>query len=140
MAGNRLNIGLSGETASQPWMERNVLSDQLALEVVAGKELSLPDNVRDIPRPEGWESPFSGSLNGGTSFSLIPPFNPEAPCLASPFSREFTIPLKSWHVVKSGARSGGFWFHSSCSRVSSVREGQFIVMQCSILLFGYLDI
>lgn len=48
------------------------------------------------------------------------------------FSRAFEIPFRSWRVVKSGARVGGFWFQSSCSRVWSVRDGQFILSRYTV--------
>ena len=52
--------------------------------------------------------------------------NPASPSLV--FStRALEMPLRSWRVVKSGASDGGFWFHSQCSSVSSVREGQFMM-------------
>lgn len=42
-------------------------------------------------------------------------------------SRALAMPLRSWRVVRSGARKGGFWFHVGCSRSSSVLEGRFMV-------------
>lgn len=36
------------------------------------------------------------------------------------------MPLRSWRVVRSGARNGGFWFHVGCSRSSSVLDGRFM--------------
>jgi hypothetical protein len=35
--------------------------------------------------------------------------------------------LRSWRVVRSGARKGGFWFHVGCSKSSSVLDGRFMV-------------
>ena len=49
-------------------------------------------------------------------------------------SRVLAMPLRSWRVVKSGARNGGFWFHVGCSRSSSVLDGLFIVCGCSVAL------
>lgn len=131
-----MSIGLSGQPVGQPWMERDVLLAELVLEVIVGNVLSVPDNVSDISRPERREFPFSDFLKGGISFHLKPLYEPDDSPLSFLSSRAFTIPFRSWQVVKSGARSGGFWFHSSCWRVSSVREGQFIVAQPRLLLFG----
>jgi hypothetical protein len=48
-----------------------------------------------------------------------------AACLR--WTRAFARPLKSLRVVVSGLKGGGFWFQPGLSRVSSVREGQFMV-------------
>lgn len=89
--------------------------------------LFIPDKVRDTPRPALLRCfPVSDSFLGGTLLQFRPPYGPSW-LLPSPlFSRAFTIPLRSSQVVRSGAKLGGFWFHPLCSKVSSVREGQFM--------------
>jgi hypothetical protein len=49
----------------------------------------------------------------------------ELACLR--WTRELARPLKSFRVVVSGLKGGGLWFQLGCWRVSSVREGQFMV-------------
>lgn len=41
------------------------------------------------------------------------------------------MPFKSCRVVTSALNGGGFWFQSGWSRVSSVREGQFMAAAVS---------
>jgi len=43
-------------------------------------------------------------------------------------SLALTIPFRSSQVVRSAAKNGGFWFHPGVLSMSSVREGQFILL------------
>lgn len=91
------------------------------------KYMYIPDGVKDAPGVGGRR--FSGS-NGCVGVMPVTSNddhgNPTSPSLV--FStRALEMPLRSWRVVRSGASDGGFWFHSQCSSVSSVREGQFMM-------------
>lgn len=55
---------------------------------------------------------------------------------ASLSSRALEMPLRSWRVVRSGARNGGFWFQSQWRRVSSVRDGQFMLPRANDVMRG----
>lgn len=50
-------------------------------------------------------------------------------------SRALAMPLRSWRVVRSGARKGGFWFHVGCSRSSSVLDGRFMIVRLCLCVF-----
>ena len=71
------------------------------------------------------------TASGGFSKSVALTFEDKqsTPSSLEPLcSLELAIPLRSWHVVRSAAKKGGFWFHVGCSNsTSSVLEGQFMM-------------
>lgn len=97
---------------------------------------NIPDGVSDAPRD--FDSFPIGVFRRSGMVLVSSQLVNEAASSPEPdlYTRALVMPLKSWRVVKSGAREGGFWFHSQCRRVSSVREGQFMLITHLRLLYG----